>query len=348
LDMAINGHGLFVLKGSQNNQNADYYTRNGSFSLDKQGYVVNPAGLRLQGYTYDSAGVKGTNVGDLALGSQQSPAVATTSAKITMNLDPDPKTPAVGAFDPANPATTSDYATSTTVYDSLGKAHSAQMYFHNDGGGNFSYHTMVDGGDVTGGTAGTPVEIAAGTLTFNASGGLQSQTQTVNSANFKNATAGQTIAFDFGDDIASGGTGMSGSRMFAGASSISHTDIDGHAAGNLTDVSVNSDGTIEGTYDNGDKRVIAQVAIAAFQNEQGLTRDGNNLYSQSQSSGQPLVDVPGTGKRGEIAGGSLESSNVDLGTELVTLIAYQRAYEANSKTVTTADEMLSDVTNLKR
>jgi len=185
-------------------------------------------------------------------------------------------------------------------------------------------------------------------MTFTTAGALQSQTTAASSANFLNATPGQAIAFNFGDDIASGGTGLAGSTQFAGTSAVSGTDIDGHAAGNLTDVRVNGDGTIEGIYDNGDKRTIAQVAIAAFQNEQGLSRDGDNLYSASATSGQALVDNPSTGKRGSISSGSLESSNVDLGNELVTLIAYQRAYEANSKTITTADEMMQSVTNLKR
>ena len=346
LDMAINGHGLFVVKGNHDGQNANFYTRAGQFSLDSKGYVVNPSGLRLQGYTMDAAGVRGNSVGDLALGAQQSPAVATTTAKMTLNLDAS-STPGV-AFDPLNPATTSQYATSTTTFDSLGKAHQTQMYFHNDGGGAWSWHAMVDGGDLTGGTAGVQTEIANGSMTFTTAGALQSQTTAASSANFLNATPGQAIAFNFGDDIASGGTGLAGSTQFAGTSAVSGTDIDGHAAGNLTDVRVNGDGTIEGIYDNGDKRTIAQVAIAAFQNEQGLSRDGDNLYSASATSGQALVDNPSTGKRGSISSGSLESSNVDLGNELVTLIAYQRAYEANSKTITTADEMMQSVTNLKR
>lgn len=347
-DLAINGHGLFVVKGQHDGQTGNFYTRNGAFSLNKSGTMVNPDGMKVQGYMYDSSGTKINTLGDLDLGGTTSPAVATTTAKISMVMDSDSKFTTPTAFDPANPTTTSDYQTSTTVYDSLGKAHTAQMFFHNDGGGNYTWHAMVDGGELTGGTPGKLTEIATGTLNYNTSGALNSQTAGATSANFVNATPGQAIQFTFGDDIATGGTGRDGSTMSANNWSTTSTDISGHGAGTLTDISVNSDGTIQGTFDNGDKRTIAQVAIASFTNEQGLTRENDNLYAESQNSGQALIDAAGTGKRGSIASGALEMSNVDLSNELVTLIAYQRAYEANSKTVTTADEMMSDVTNLKR
>jgi flagellar hook protein FlgE len=347
LDMAINGNGLFVVKGEHDGQTANFYTRNGQFSLNSSGDVVNPDGLALQGYTIDpTTNTRSQVVGDIDLSSAQSPAVATTSAKMTLNLDSGAVAPA--AFDPANPTATSNYSTSTTVYDSLGKGHQAQVYFRTDGAGNWDWHAMVDGGDLTGGTPGVQQEIATGTASFNTNGALQSQSTASSNANFLNATPNQAIAFNFGDDIASGGTGLAGTTQYAATSAVSATDIDGRPSGKLTDVAVNSDGTIMGTFDNGQTLKVAQVAIASFQNEQGLTRSGDNLYAESANSGQPLVDVAGTGGRGAIAGGSLESSNVDLSNELVTLIAYQRAFEANSKTVTTADQMLTDVTNLKQ
>lgn len=347
LDMAINGHGLFEVKGQYNGKTANYYTRNGQFSLDSTGYVVNPGGLRLQGYTIDPSGVRSTTPGDLDLSSRQSPAVATTNAKMTLNLDSTSATPAL-PWDPANPGTTANYTTSMTAYDSLGNAHQVQVSFRDNGGGNWEWHATTDGAGLTGGTAGTATEIASGTMTFNTDGSLQSQATTASSANFLNATPGQVINFNFGDDIASGGTGRAGTTQYAATSSVSATDINGRASGKLTDVAVNSDGSITGTFDNGDSAKIAQVAIASFQNEEGLTRSGNNLYAESADSGQPLVDVAGSGNRGSIAAGSLESSNVDLSNELVTLIAYQRAFEANSKTVTTADQMLTTVSNLKQ
>ena len=348
LDMALNGHGLFVVKGNHYGHNSTYYTRNGQFSLGSTGFVQNPDGLRLQGYAIASDGTRSQTTGDIDLSQRQSPAEATTKAGMTVNLDSEDAVKA--AWDPTSTATataTSNYSTSTTTYDSLGKAHQTQVYFHNNGGGAWEWHAMVDGSE-TGGTAGTPTQVAAGTMQFNTNGSLQSQAQTVSSANFTGATPNQPIAFNFGDDIASGGTGLAGTTQYASTNAVSATNIDGRASGKLTDVAVNSDGSITGTFDNGQTQKIAQVAVASFQNEEGLTRSGDNLYAESEHSGQPLVDVAGTGKRGSIAGGSLEASNVDLSNELVTLIAYQRAFEANSKTVTTADQMLTTVNDLKR
>ncbi|HEY4243336.1 MAG TPA: flagellar hook protein FlgE [Kofleriaceae bacterium] len=345
-DMAINGNGMFVVSGSHDGVPGNYYTRDGQFQMDNQGYVVDQSGMRLQGYTIDSNGVQSKTLGDLAIGARQSPAVATTSAKLSVNLD---SGSAVSpAWDPANPSGTSAYSTSETVYDSLGAAHHVDVYFNNAGGGNWTYHAMVDGGELTGGTAGTPTEIASGTLTFNANGALQAQASTTSSASFINAAPNQAINFSFGDDIASGGTGLVGSTQMSGTSAVSGVDVDGHGAGTLTGISVDPDGTIEGSYDNGDKRAIAKVALATVANEEGLVRVGDGLYQQSAESGAPVVDAAGTGGRGSISGGALEASNVDLGNELVTLIQYQRAFEANSKTITTADEMMQDVTNLVR
>jgi flagellar hook protein FlgE len=346
LDLAIQGGGLFEVSGSNNGVQGNYYTRDGEFQMDQSGYLTNQDGLRVQGYTIDGSGNRSAAAGDLALGKTESPAVATSKASLTLNLNSNDTTPTVTPFDPTNSATY-NYQTSYTAYDSLGNAHSVQEFFVNNGNGSWTANAMVDGGDVTGGTKGVLTSIGSTQLQFNTDGSLQSQTGSL-TASFTNATPNQSIAMSFGDDIASGGTGLAGTTQYASTSSVGATDIDGRASGKLTDVSVNSDGSITGTFDNGDSSKIAQVAIASFQNEQGLTRSGDNLYAESADSGQPLVDVAGTGNRGSIAAGSLESSNVDLSNELVTLIAYQRAFEANSKTVTTADQMLQTVSNLKQ
>jgi flagellar hook protein FlgE len=346
LDLAINGGGFFVVNGKHDGQTGQFYTRDGRFSLDSQGFVVNQQGLRVQGFAIDSTGQRATSAGDLPIGARQSPPVATTTANMTLNLDANATPPA--AFDPANPNATSNYATSETVYDSIGTAHHVEVYFRAQGNGSWEWHAMVDGGELTGGTKGTQTEIATGTMTFNASGALQSQTTTTSSASFVNAQPNQAINFNFGDDIASGGTGLAGTTQFAGASSVTAVDINGHGSGTLTNISISADGKITGVFDNGDRIDLAQVAIADFANQNGLTRTGDGLSSQSASSGNPVIDAAGVGARGSLSQGALEGSNVDLSNELVTLIAYQRAFQANAKTVTTADEMMQDVTNLKR
>ena len=346
LDLAIQGGGLFEVSGSNNGMPGNYYTRDGQFQMDSSGYIVNQDGMRLQGYTVDASGNRSASVGDLALGKTEAPAVPTANAKLTLNLNSNDTPPTATPFDPTNSATY-NYQTSFTAYDSLGNAHSVQEYFVNNGNGSWTANAMVDGGDLTGGTKGVLTSIGSTQLQFNTDGSLQSQTGAL-TASFLNATPGQSIAMSFGDDIASGGTGFGGSTDFASADTVNGTSIDGRSAGNLTSLSVGSDGKVTGTYDNGQSMVIAQVAIASFQNEAGLTRQGNNLYAASATSGQPLVDAPGTGARGGIQSGALESSNVDVSNELVSLIAFQQAYEANSKTVTTADDMMQTAVQLKQ
>jgi flagellar hook protein FlgE len=345
LDLAIRGGGMFVIKGNHGGQTAQYYTRDGRFHVDNQGFVVNQQGLKLQGFTIDPTGTRALAPSDLPLGARESPPAATTTANMTLNLDANAVTPP--AWDPLNPNTTSNYATSATVFDSLGAAHHVEVFFRSQGAGAWEYHAMVDGGDLAGGVKGTLTEIGTGTLLFNTAGALQSQT-TGGTANFVNATPGQAIAFKFGDDIASGGTGFAGTTQFAGASSVNGLDIDGRAAGKLTDIVISDDGKIRGVFDNGDKIELAQVALADFASEQGLERAGDGLMVETAASGKPLIDVPGTGARGAVSAGAVEGSNVDLSNELVTLIAFQRAFQANAKTVTTADEMMQDINNLKR
>lgn len=335
MDLAISGGGMFVVKGNHGGHTGQYYTRDGRFQMDNKGFMVDQHGMRLQGYAIAPDGTRSTSIGDLAVGAKMSPPVPTSKSGMNLNLDSNAVTPTL-PFDPANPNATSNYATSQTVYDSLGNSHHVDMYFRNNGAGGWEYHAMVDGGELQGGTAGTPTEIGTGTMTFDATGKLTAQTGSL-TASFVNATAGQAITMDF-----------TGTTSVAAANGINSIDTDGHSSGNLIDVSIGDDGKITGIYDNGDKIAIAQVALANFASEEGLERVGDGMMAASTASGQPLIDVAGTGSRGSLVAGALEASNVDLGTELVTLIAYQRAFQANAKTVTTADEMLSDVTNLKR
>ncbi len=347
LDLAIRGRGMFVVNGNHDGQTASYFTRDGRFGLDSGGFVVDARALRLQGYLIDSSGQQAAAATDLRLSGVTSPPIATTAATLAMNLDATAVPPP--AWDPTDPSGTSNYATSTTVTDSLGNTHRVDLYMRAQGGGGWEWHAMVDGGELTGGTAGTPTEIASGTLQFTTDGALDVETAGASSANFVGATPGQVITFDFGDAITTdGGTGLNGSTQFASASAVTATDVDGHGAGTLVDVMVADDGTVQGRFDNGETRALARVALATFGDEESLTRAGDGLYAQSSKSGEPLLAAAATGGRGAISGGALESSNVDLGDELVTLIAYQRAFQANVKTVTTADEMMAEVNSIKR
>lgn len=335
LDVAISGGGMFVVRGNHAGQTGQFYTRDGRFQLDNEGFMVDARGLRLQGFAITN-GARATSINDLQLGARQSPPVPTTSAALALNLDAS-SVAIPGGFDPANAAATTSYATSVRVVDSLGNSHEVALSFTKTATGAWEWHATVDGGELQGGTPGTPTEIANGTLAFAPDGSLASQTTAASSASFVGATPNQAIAFDF-----------AAATQYAAASSVGSADVDGHGSGSLTDLVIDPDGTIQGVFDNGDRIDLAQLALADFANLEGLERAGDGLVTESTASGAALIDIPGTGARGSFVSGALEGSNVDLGTELVTLIAYQRAFQANAKTVTTADEMMADVTNLKR
>ncbi|HTE54161.1 MAG TPA: flagellar hook protein FlgE [Kofleriaceae bacterium] len=349
LDMAVSGRGFFAVNGNHNGTPGNYYTRDGRFNIDTGGFIVNPEGLRLQGYMFDPTGVQGQQVGDLQLGALQSQPLATTAANLSLNLDA--TEPIAPAWDPADPEATSTFATSTTVYDSLGNGHKVDMYFRNGGAGAWDWHAMVDGAELNGGGAGpgVPTEIGSGSLTFDTSGHLDTETTAGGTADFLGAEPGQVIGFDFGDSITTdGGTGTAGTTQYAGASTVNASTQNGFGFGSLVDMVVSENGTIEGLFSNGQRRAVARVALATFTAEEGLARESGQLFRETTASGQALVDAAATGSRGSVFAGNLEASNVDLTNELVTLIAYQRAFQANVKTVQTADEMLTEVANLKR
>ena len=347
-DLAIQGDGFFVTRGALQGIDSTFFTRAGQFHLDAQGQLVDPAGLRVQGYSADANGNIGTVLGDLAVPPTAAvPPQATVNVDFSANLDGGATIPP--AWDINDPGGTSNFSSSVTVYDSLGGAHTVDVYFRQSAAGTWEWHALVDGGEITGGTAGVPEEEASGTLTFTTDGYLDTETTAASSFDFVGATPGQAIAFDFGDSITTdGGTGQSGVTAYAAASSVSHIGQDGYASGALAGVQVGEDGVITGTFTNGERRTLGQVAVARFRNNEGLVRAGSGYWVAAEASGNPLIGEAGTGGRGSIAAGSLEQSNVDMAQEFVNLIAYQRGFQASSRTVRTADEMLTELVNIKR
>ncbi len=346
-DLALSGDGFFVVRGNVNGVDGNFFTRAGQFRADANGQLINPNGLNLQGYQADETGRLASTVSDLRVATGTVPAVATATISMDANLDATAVAPA--AWDPTNPAGTSNFATTATVYDSLGAPHEATVYFRKSAANSWEWHAMVDGGELTGGTAGVPTEGASGTVTFDTSGALDTETTTASSWNFLDAAAAQTIAFDFGESITTdGGTGLEGLTQFASSSAVTALTQDGYAAGSVAGVAIESDGTVTGVFTNGQRRTLGQIVVADFASVDGLQRAGEGLYASSVESGEPLVGTAGTGGRGSISAGSLEGSNVDLGSEFVDMIAYQRAFQANSRVITTADEMYSELVNLKR
>ncbi len=344
-DLALEGSGFFVVRGTVGGRTANYFTRAGQFTVDRDGFLVNVAGMRVQGFGADTTGTITSAFGDLLVGSATSQPRATTKLTFRSNLQADAATPA--AWDPAQPSTTSNTSTSVTVSDSLGNSHQVQIYFRKASSGAWDWHAMTDGGGLTGGTAGVATEVASGTLSFDTSGRLTAQTQS-STFNPVNALNPQPLAFDFGDPIGAGGTGLKGMTQFSAPSSTTFVGQDGWSAGELAQVQIDKNGVVNGVFTNGQSRAIGQVAVATFAAPDQLERMGQNVFSQTRASGEPAVGQAGDGGRGTIASGALEQSNVDIAEQFVRMIAAQRAFEANSKSITTADQLLSELIQMKR
>lgn len=345
-DLALDGDGLFIVSGSLGGAQGQFYSRAGQFTLSNDGYIVNPNNMRLQGYTADVQGRIGTSIGDIQIGARALPASATSSVDVATNLDA--TSALTAAWDPADPSGSSNFSTTVTVYDSLGGPHDLTVYFRRTGAGAWEWHAMADGGELTGGTPGVPTEGANGTLSFDTQGALTAETAGASSISFIDAAPNQAITFNFGTSIAEGGNGLDGSTQLAAPSAVAALTQDGFAGGQVSSIAIESDGTVMGVFVNGQRRALAQVVVADFRNLDGLTRAGQNAWAASITSGEPLVGIAGTGGRGSIISGALESSNVDLGTEFVDLISYQRGFSANSRIIMTADEMYQELVNIKR
>jgi flagellar hook protein FlgE len=349
LDMAISGSGFFVVNdGFQN-----YFTRAGEFYMDEFGYVVDANGLNLQGYQAQD-GVMGATVQSILIDERPISQLATSEIMLKANLSAEEDfstTPiASGTFDIISgagdtlidSADAADYATSVTVYDSLGVAHEVTILFERAADDTWTWHAVVDAGELEDGTGtfteGAAFQISEGTLTFNTDGELVTFTQTNTSAttpwNFEGAGA-QDYTFDFGIDAT--GVATDGQVLMAsGPSTVSEVSQDGYPPGQLLSLSVELDGTIIGHYDNGEQIQLAQV----------VQRIGGNLFRQSSASGDPAIGVAGTGGRGDIIGNALEKSNVDIEDQFVEMITTQRSYQANARVVSTANQTLQELVQL--
>ncbi|HYQ42941.1 MAG TPA: flagellar hook protein FlgE [Polyangiaceae bacterium] len=347
-DVALNGDGFFVVKGTVDGVSSDFYTRAGEFVINKDGKLTNTQGLKVQGYQANGDGTFAASLSDVTAPTAALPARATTAMDITANIDS--SAPVItAAWDPQDPANTANFSTTMAVYDSLGNAHTADVYFRKTADNAWDYHVLVPGADLNPPVAGNS-EIGSGALTFTTDGALNAETVTTAvSATFGGgATAAQAITLNFGTSIAEGGTGLDGTTQFAGPSNVSAQKQDGYASGDFSGVSVDGQGVVTGLYTNGQKIAMSQLGIAKFRSNDGLGRAGQNLWIATRESGTAAMGTAGSGGRGATTGGALEGSNVDLASEFVSMIQHQRSFSANSKTITTADEMLQELIGLKR
>lgn len=347
-DMAIRGDGFFICRQTGGSGEISY-TRDGSFRFDSKGRMTTSEGNQIQGYRLDpETGKPQSEMTDIEFSGNTMPAKGTTSLKIDSNLDV--RRPInLEKFDPATADKTADLSTSVRVYDKTGTAQNVMMYFYKSGESEWSWNATADGSQLNGGKDGVPQAVAAGKLSFTKEGKLNTDEVSMQNMNFKGSDAQQKIDFNFGDSIITKkGTGLAGTTQYGSKGQIYRQVQDGYSAGTLTNFSVDDNGTISGSYTNGTTRPLAQIGIARFENNEGLFKLGNNRYKEASNSGQPLIGAAGEAGRGTIASKTLESSNVDLATEFVKMMTTQRNFQANAKTITTSDELLNDIIQLKR
>ncbi len=366
LDIAIGGQGFFqVGNGDQN-----FYTRDGSFTMDNDNYLVTAGGLNVQGYQATD-GILGNTIGDIQL--DMGPFAPKGTTEITMDAILSTST----TFDAALPqqdyegimgsldgitnemstvSDMADFSTSLTVYDSMGRPHDVVVNFEQTalnaaGGTEWVYSVVIDGGetDVPGAADGMALQIESGTLSFDVDGELIDHTANAPLAGWTwPGAAPFSPTMDFGfDPLTLTGDG---SLRVAGEgeenSSVTAVSQDGFTVGNLTSLTVDPDGLIRGQYTNGEERSLGQVGVATFAAEGGLERIGGNLFRATLNSGDPAMGAAGSGSRGTLNGYALERSNVDLEDEFVAMIQTQRSYQANAGVIRTADETLQELVNL--
>jgi len=329
-DMAIQGDGFFI----ESDGSGASYTRDGAFDIALDGSLANPAsGMKVQGWQADAAGGIDitqplTNI-TIPIG-QRTTALATSNVNLTGNLD-------------AGAAVATAVPTTMTVFDSLGISHSVKVTFTKTAANTWNWVATKDAADTgitiaqTAYSAGPPVVPAVnnGTMTFTTAGIESASTGTL-SFTFPDGATATTPAID-----------MTQMTQFSGTSQPAG-QTNGFTSGTLVTFAVGNAGQLSGVYSNGQTQVLGQIALANFLNSAGLLRSGQNNFAATSASGAANVGTAGTGGRGTVTTGALEMSNVDLATQFTGMITAERGFQANGRVITTSDEMLQELVNLKR
>ncbi len=330
-DVAISGSGFFVVSTGTGNA----YTRAGNFGFSGTGELVNSDGFTVLGYMA-SGGIINANapVSPITIqGSRNLPPKATSTLGITANLD-------------SHAAVNSNFTTSVQVFDSLGLAHTVTFTFTKTGPTDWSWTASIPSLDTIGGASGNPpVNIGSGTFAFDGSGIMTAPTTnpTLSIVSLANGATNRDITFEVLDS--SGFPRFTGN---SGTSAVSSVSQDGYSSSTLRDVAIDGEGVIRGIYDNGQVNPLAQLALANFNNPEGLLKFTGSCFVSAASSGEPSIGTARTGGRGTVNGSSLELSNVDIAEQFTNLIVAQRGYQANSRVITTTDELYQEAINLKR
>ncbi|HDR9761093.1 TPA: flagellar hook protein FlgE [Burkholderia cepacia] len=334
LDVAINGNGFFQMS----NNGVTTYSRDGTFQRDKNGFIVDSQGRNLMGYAANTGGVINTaQTVPLQAPTTNLAPTATTKISAQFNLNSQDTVPTKTPFN-ATDNTTYNYSTSIQVYDSLGGSQAVNMYFVKSAAGTWEAYAGVQGGATN----------DLGTVTFNSSGAIQSTTTgtpatpTTSLGQFQftvpntdGSATPQNLTLD-----------LTGTTQYGGKDGVNNLAQDGFASGTLTTYTIGTDGKLTGNYSNGQTAVLGQIALANFNNPNGLVNLGGNQYAESSASGVPQISAPGSTNHGTLQGSALESSNVDLTSQLVNLITAQRNYQANAQTIKTQQTVDQTLINL--
>ena len=370
-DLALQGEGFFILQDGEKR----FYTRNGAFALDENGTLVNPAnGMRVQGWQAQTVGGvtrinTAADLTDLVIPvGGKDPARATTLVQLACNLDK--RTPEIPAGASPQAILDGTWSTSFDIFDSFGRVHKLQVNFQKVAGiaNRWQAQVLVDPDAAVG--TNTRAEIGAANnadnlffVDFDNLGSLQSvldaQGDTQNAGVLQvqvsfdvpeaDIPAGQTAYRQlFTLDLGAVGSYRNAVTQFAEKSSTKAITQDGYPLGYLESFKIDQNGEIIGVYTNGTNRPIGQVALASFTNPGGMEKAGENAYVVSNNSGDPRIDPAGVAGKGKIIAGTLEMSNVDLAEQFTDMIVTQRGFQANSRTITTSDQMIQELLTLKR
>ena len=336
-DMAIRGSSFFVV----NQGGQTMYTRAGNFGIDASGKVVNGgSGAVLQGKLADANGVipSGNTLQDIIINRDvKSPAKATTFIKYSGNLDA-----SAAIYSPGPPESGGKTTSTINAYDSLGARVPVTLTFTKTGANSWDWSAAVpDPAPAT-----TSTNVGSGTITFNTDGTLQSALPPPLTITPTSGADPLSISLDFGTPSPTAPGVFSGITQTSADSGISTREMDGYASGTLLSVSVDKNGLVEGAFSNSTRQSLAQIMLAEFNNPGGLLRSGDNAYGVSGNSGTPAILE--AGESSQIYSNSLEQSNVDLADEFTKMITAQRGFQASARIITTSDEFLQEVVNLKR
>jgi flagellar hook protein FlgE len=331
-DMAIQGTGFFVVKDSVNG--GKYYTRAGQFIINDKGKLTNPSGFIVQGYALstNSSGVvtRSGAATDIDITGVQSVPKATTAFRLGLNLN-------------ASASSGVTFSSSFNAYNALGETVTITYTFTKQPAAQ-TWHYVAAGpaGTVLSGTA------LSGTMSFNSTGAMIAPATdgTLTISGFPSGSAPLSITWDLINNT----TGASNADItaYSAGSVMNSMTQDGYSTGVLRGLSVDDTGIISGLFSNGQTQKLRQVELADFLSPWGLSRQGNSMFAETNQSGQPILGVAKAGGFGTIYGSSLELSSVDLSQQFVNMIQDQRAYQANSKIITTVDTMMGEVVALVR